>query len=93
MTDEDPHPSAQVTGDDGSTQYSLFGWMLPYRDAVAAGDRAKVDHLLITHYGDKCWTEDPQWRAEMAKLARDGSQDTEQSMEQKYAAYLSADHS
>src|SRR5438309_9106416 len=32
VTDEDPHPSLAVPSDGGST-YSLFGWMLLYRDA------------------------------------------------------------
>ena len=66
VTDEDPNPDPSVPGDDGSTQYTLFGWMLPYRDAVLAGDRARVEHLLATGYGDKCWTSDPDWRAQMA---------------------------
>ena len=66
VTDEDPNPDPSVPGDDGSTQYTLFGWMLPYRDAVLAGDRARVEQLLATGYGDKCWTSDPDWRAQMA---------------------------
>jgi hypothetical protein len=66
VTDEDPHPDPSVPGDGGSTQSTLFGWMLPYRAAVAAGDRARVEHLLATGYGDKCWTSDPGWRAQMA---------------------------
>ena len=65
VTDEDPHPSASVPGDGGST-YSLFGWMLPYRDAVMAGDRAAVERLLSTGYGDKCLTSDPGWMAQFA---------------------------
>jgi hypothetical protein len=66
VTDEDPHPDPTVLGDDGSTQYTLFGWMLPYRDAVLAGDRARVEHLLAFGYGDKCSTSDPDWRAQIA---------------------------
>lgn len=38
--------------------------MLPYRDAVTAGDRATVEGLLSTGYGDKCWTSDPDWMGE-----------------------------
>jgi hypothetical protein len=64
VTDEDPHPDASVPGDQGST-YSLFGWMLPYRDAVLASDRSRVEHLLATGYGDKCWTSDPEWSAQL----------------------------
>ena len=66
VTDEDPHPDPSVPGDGGSTQSTLFGWMLPYRDAVLAGDRARVEHLLAFGYGDKCSTSDPDWRAQMA---------------------------
>lgn len=64
VTAEDPHPSPTVPADQGTT-YSLFGWMLPYRDAVLAGERARVDHLLATGYGDKCWTSDPAKRGEV----------------------------
>lgn len=63
VTDEDAHPDATVRGDLGSVQYSLFGWMLPYRDAVLAGDRGRVEHLLATGYGSKCWLGDPAWRS------------------------------
>jgi hypothetical protein len=66
VTDEDPHPDPSVLGDGGSTQFTLFGWMLPYQDAVLAGDRARVEHLLAFGYGDKCSTSDPDWRAQMA---------------------------
>jgi hypothetical protein len=66
VTDEDPHPDPTVPGDGGSTQYTLFGWMLPYRSAVLAGDRVRVEHLLATGYGDKCWTSDLEWRARLA---------------------------
>jgi hypothetical protein len=39
--------------------------MLPYRDAVLAGDRARVEHLLATGYGQgKCWSSDPVWMAQ-----------------------------
>jgi hypothetical protein len=65
VTAEDPHPDPTVAGDGGSTQYTLFGWMLPYRNAVLAGDRAHVERLLASGYGDKCWTSDPEWRAWM----------------------------
>jgi hypothetical protein len=66
VTDEDPSPDPSVPGDDGSTQYTLFGWMLPYRDAVLAGDRAGVERLLASGYGDKCWVSDPDWNAQIA---------------------------
>jgi hypothetical protein len=66
VTDEDPHPDPSVPGDGGSTQFTLFGWMLPYQDAVLVGDRSRVEHLLAFGYGDKCSTSDPDWRAQMA---------------------------
>jgi len=66
VTDEDPHPDASVPGDGGSTQYTLFGWMLPYRNAVLADDRGRVEQLLANGYGDKCSTSDPDWRAQLA---------------------------
>ena len=66
VTDEDPHPDPSVRGDAGSMTYSLFGWMLPYSDAVLAGDRGRVDHLLARGYGDKCWTSDPEWMSLIA---------------------------
>jgi len=65
VTDEDPHPSPAVPGDLGSTKYTLFGWMLPYRDAVHAGDLTGVEHLLADGYGDACWSSDPAWTAEL----------------------------
>jgi hypothetical protein len=37
--------------------------MLLYRDAVLARDRSKVEGLLATGYGGKCWASDPNWRA------------------------------
>jgi hypothetical protein len=65
VRDEDPNPSTSVPGDMG-THYSLFGWMLPYRHAVLAGDLAGVESLLASGYGDKCWTSDPDWRVQLA---------------------------
>jgi hypothetical protein len=66
VTDEDPHPDPTVLGDGGSRQFTLFGWMLPYQDAVLTGDRSRVERLLAFGYGDKCSTSDPDWRAQLA---------------------------
>jgi hypothetical protein len=63
VTDEDPQPDPSVTGDGGFRHYTLFGWMLPYRDAVLAGDVARTEQLLANGYGDKCWVDDPAWMA------------------------------
>jgi hypothetical protein len=65
VTDEDPHPDPAAANDPGAETGTLFGWLLPYRDAVLAGDRARVEHLLATGYGDgKCWSSDPDWMAQ-----------------------------
>jgi hypothetical protein len=85
VTDEDPHPDPSVPGDLGSTKYTLFGWMLPYREAVLAGDRSRVDHLLVAGYGDKCWTSDPGWRALLAARRWRGS---EKATERLYLQFL-----
>jgi hypothetical protein len=67
VTDEDPHPDPSAANDPGAQTGTLFGWMLPYRDAVLAGDRALVERLLATGYGDgKCWSNDPAWMAQVA---------------------------
>jgi hypothetical protein len=64
VTDEDPHPDPSAANDPGAETGTLFGWMLPYRDAVLAGDRARVEQLLAAGYGDgKCWSSDPDWMA------------------------------
>jgi hypothetical protein len=63
VRDEDPHPDPTVPGDMGTTKSTLFGWMLPYRDAVLAGDRARVEHLLLTGYYQGVFqVYDPDWR-------------------------------
>lgn len=60
VKNEDPHPDPSAANDPGAASGTLFGWMLPYRDAVLAADRARVDHLLATGYGSgKCWLSDP----------------------------------
>jgi hypothetical protein len=64
VRDEDPHPDPHAANDPGAASGTIFGWMLPYRDAVLAGDRARVEQLLATGYGDgKCWLSDPAWMA------------------------------
>jgi hypothetical protein len=61
VTAEDPNPDPSAANDPGAETGTLFGWMLPYRDAVLAGDRGRVDHLLATGYGDgKCWLANPE---------------------------------
>src|SRR5665811_1084784 len=76
VTDEDPHPDPTVVGDMGFIQGTLFGWMLPFRDAVLAGDRARVEHLLVAgsyDRGSTCDAPDPDWFAIYGRHARDSS--------------------
>jgi hypothetical protein len=91
VTDEDPNPDTSVPGDMGST-YSLFGWMLPYRQAVLAGDRAGVEDLLASGYGDKCWTSDPDWRAQLSAHP-DWGRLPQGKMAQKYEQFLADERS
>jgi hypothetical protein len=60
VTAEDPTPDPASANDPGAERGSLFGWILPYRQVVLAGDRPEVDHLLATGYGDgKCLAQRP----------------------------------
>ena len=71
VTDEDPYPDPAAINDPGAEAGTLFGWLLPYRDAVLAADRARVDHLLATGYGDgRCSLYDPAWRARQQREGR-----------------------
>jgi len=71
VTDEDPYPDPAAINDPGAEAGTLFGWLLPYRDAVLAADRARVDHLLATGYGDgRCSLYDPAWRAQQQREGR-----------------------
>jgi hypothetical protein len=90
VTDEDPHPDATVPGDMGSIQSTLFGWMLPYRDAVQASDRTRVDHLLATNeYSGRCQVYDPGWNTLVG--AHPGWRTLSSSeLQQKYAQYLAS---
>lgn len=71
VRDEDPHPDPNAANDPGAETGTIFGWMIPYRNAVLAGDRARVEQLLATYYGDgKCQLSDPAWMAEERAHAR-----------------------
>jgi hypothetical protein len=88
VTDEDPHPDPSAANDPGAETGTLFGWMLPYRDAVLAGNRAKVEQLLAGGYGDgKCWSSDPDWRAQLARH-RDWRTLSPSAVAQKYERFL-----
>lgn len=47
VTEWDPHPSMSVPGDMGSTHPSTFGWMIPFIQAVGAGDLGRVDQAIV----------------------------------------------
>jgi hypothetical protein len=69
---------------------SLFSWMLPYRDAVLAGDRARVERLLVTgFYGSRPQIYDPDWRA-LEAADRGWWTLTKHEQQQKYAQYLAS---
>ncbi len=71
VTDEDPHPNPSAPNDPGAETGTLFGWLLPYRAAVLAGDRAQVERLLANRYGDgRCSLYDPVIRARESAQAR-----------------------
>lgn len=89
VTAEDPHPQASVPGDLGTTTYTPFGWMLPYRDAVLAGDRARVEKLLAFNYGD-AWLGDPAWNA---WLAQHGDRLTLSQLAAKYEEFIASGRS
>jgi hypothetical protein len=89
ITDEDPHPDPTAANDPGAVSGTLFGWMLPYRDAVLAGDRARVEHLLATGYGGgQCWLSDPVWMAHMRAHGDDWGRLSQNALAQKYEQFL-----
>jgi hypothetical protein len=88
VTDEDPHPDPSAANDPGAETGTLFGWMLPYRDAVQAGDRARVEHLLATGYGDgRCQSSDPDWMAQ-ERAHREWGMLSERERAHKYERFL-----
>jgi hypothetical protein len=65
--------------------------MLPYRDAVLAGDRGRVAHLLAAAYGGgKCWLSDPEWMAQVQ--AHEGwAMLSPRALTQKYEQFLASE--
>ena len=85
----DPHPDPSAANDPGAAPGTQFGWMLPYRDAVVAGDRARVENLLATGYGDgKCWITDPAWMAQVEAHGQDWAGLSQRGLAQKYEEFL-----
>jgi hypothetical protein len=71
VTAEDPNPSPAQPNDPNAEPGTLFGWMLPYRSAVLAGNEAQVENLLASGYGDgRCWLADPQWMAQFKQWSQ-----------------------
>ena len=90
VRDEDPHPDPSAANDPGAETGTLFGWLLPYRTAVLAADRARVEHLLASGYGDgKCWSSDPSWRAELTSH-RDWRTLSGSELARKYEQFLAS---
>lgn len=89
VRDEDPNPDPAAQGDPGVESGTIFGWLLPYRDAVLAGDQAQVEQLLATGYGGgKCWLSDPAWMAEYQVHRAAWSTLSPSELAAKYEAYL-----
>jgi hypothetical protein len=75
----------------GTTRPTLFGWMLPSRDAVLAGDRARVEQLLATgYYQDIFEVYDPDWRAIMNEHSRERDSSWLNDHERHYRQYLAS---
>lgn len=89
VTDIDPQPDPSAPGDAGPVG-TLFGWMLPYRDAVSAGDLSRVEHLLATGYGEYSYTADPKWDAELAAHHPEWSTLSQDELAQRYLELLQA---
>jgi hypothetical protein len=89
VTDEDPHPDPSTANDPGAASGTLFGWMLPYGDAVLVGDRARVERLLATGYGGgQCWLSDPVWMAQVRAHGDDWGRLSQKELAQKYEQFL-----
>ena len=93
VTAEDPNPSPSAPNDPGARPGTLFGWMLPYRDAVLAGDRERVEQLLAAGYGDgRCWLADPDWMAQLQRHS-DWSQLSPTELARRYKQFLASERS
>jgi hypothetical protein len=91
VTDEDPHPDPSAANDPGAETGTLFGWMLPYRDGVLAGDRARVEQLLAAGYGGgKCWSSDPDWMAQVRAHGDAWRTLSPSELAQKYEQFLAS---
>lgn len=86
---EDPHPDPAAPNDLGAVAGTIFGWLLPYRDAVLAGDQAHVEQLLSSGGGGgKCWLSDPAWMAQLRTHRVDWAGLSQSQLAQKYKQFL-----
>ena len=93
VTAEDPNPNPASPNDPGAERGTLFGWLLPYRNAVTAGDQAKVEQLLASGYGDgKCWLADPTWMTQLHDHPAWSTMSTQQ-LATQYETFLAGQHS
>lgn len=91
VTAEDPNPDPLAANDPGAESGTLFGWMLPYRDAVLAGDRARVEDLLAAGYGGgRCWSSDPAWMAQLRAHRDTWGRLSQKELAQKYGQFLTS---
>ena len=91
VTDADHRLDPAATGEDGKSRMSLFGWILPFRDAVLAGDRAQVEHLLITEeHGGRCQDWDPDLGALYLAHRDEWGRLSTSEWQQKYKQYLAS---
>jgi hypothetical protein len=87
---EDPNPSPSQPNDPSAEPGTLFGWMLPYRSAVLAGDSGHVENLLANGYGNgRCWLADPQWMAQQ----KHWSQLSPSELAARYKQFLASERS
>lgn len=94
VRDEDPNPNPAAANDPGAVSGTLFGWMLPYRDAVVAGDPARVEQLLASGYGGgRCWLSDPEWMAQVRAHSIDWRTLSQAQTAKKYEQFLATKRS
>ncbi|NLE74390.1 MAG: hypothetical protein GX604_07175 [Actinobacteria bacterium] len=85
----DPRPNP-LAPRDGDAVGTLFGWMLPYCEAVAAGDVSHVEQLLSTGYGNHAYVADPKWNAELAEHHPEWSTLSPTALAERYMELLNA---
>jgi hypothetical protein len=86
---EDPHPDPAAPNDEGAVTGTIFGWLLPYRNAILASDHGSVEQLLASGAGGgKCWLSDPAWMAQLRAHRGDWTGLSQTQLAQKYEQFL-----